>query len=66
MKKIELINNSLLLRPLKLTDSKAVYEAVNESIKDISPWMPWCHGGYTLDDSKKWINYSIEVRSNGT
>jgi len=65
MKEIELINNSLLLRPLKLTDSKAVYEAVNESIKDISPWMPWCHGGYTLDDSKEWIDHSIEAWSNG-
>jgi RimJ/RimL family protein N-acetyltransferase len=65
MKEIELTNGSLLLRPLKLTDSKAVYKAVRESIEDIAPWMPWCHEKYAIGDSEKWIEHTIEAWSNG-
>lgn len=66
LKEMELAKDSLLLRPLKLTDSKAVYEAVRESINDITPWMPWCHESYTLNDSEKWIEFSTKAWSNGT
>ena len=66
MKEIELTNDLLLLRPLKPSDNKASYEAVRESIDDISPWMPWCHENYTLNDSKKWIEHCIKARSNST
>jgi RimJ/RimL family protein N-acetyltransferase len=66
MKEIELTNDLLLLRPLKRSDSQASYEAVRESIDDISPWMPWCHEKYALDDSKNWIKHSIKAWSNDT
>ena len=59
-------NDSLLLRPYAVMDTKVLYEAVRESINDISPWMPWCNENYAIDDSKKWIECSINAWSNGT
>jgi RimJ/RimL family protein N-acetyltransferase len=66
MKEIVLTDDSLLLRPLKLTDSQAVFEAVRESIREISPWMPWCPEDYAFDDSEKWIEIRPKAWSDGT
>lgn len=66
MEEMELTDVSILLRPLKLTDSRAVDEAVRESITDMSPWMPWVNDNYTLDNHKEWIGQSIKAWSNDT
>jgi hypothetical protein len=42
------------IRPYQPGDAPLLYEAARESIADISPWMPWCHPGNTLEESKKW------------
>jgi ribosomal-protein-serine acetyltransferase len=43
------------IRPYQSDDAPLLYEAAAESIADIYPWMPWCHPGYTLEESEKWI-----------
>lgn len=48
-------NGSLMVRPCQPTDAGPVYEAVRESIKELSPWMPWCHRGYSIEDSRTWL-----------
>jgi ribosomal-protein-serine acetyltransferase len=54
-----LTDGDLLLRPLERTDRDALYEAVIESIPEISPWLPWCHAGYVAAESEAFIESCI-------
>ena len=51
---IELTDGTVTLRRSRAEDAESIYQAVQESIGEISPWMPWCHEGYSFDDSKTW------------
>lgn len=42
-------------RPYRLDDAEAVLEAVQESMVELQPWMPWCHAGYSLADARTWV-----------
>lgn len=37
-----------------------VFQAVRESIPEVSRWMWWCHSGYSLAESKTWVETSAE------
>jgi RimJ/RimL family protein N-acetyltransferase len=54
------------IRPYAAGDSGPAYEAVRQSMTALSPWMPWCHPGYALDDSRAWIEAQIEAFAAGT
>jgi len=62
--KLELIEGSLLLRPLREDDASALYEAVRESISEVSAWLPWCHQDYSIEESREFIG-SREIASQG-
>jgi len=50
---------NVLIRPYRLDDAEAVVEAVRESIAELQPWMPWCHPGYSLTDSRSWLEIQV-------
>jgi RimJ/RimL family protein N-acetyltransferase len=50
---------NVLIRPYRLDDAEAVVEAVRESIAELQPWMPWCHPGYSLADSRSWLEIQV-------
>lgn len=52
---IELSDGQIMIRPYRAEDTSAVYEAVRESIKEISVWMPWCHPDYTIEETSSFI-----------
>ena len=52
---------SIALRPYRAEDVLLLYEAASESIADIYPWMPWCHPGYTIEDSRSWIESRLDA-----
>ncbi|MET3650402.1 GNAT family N-acetyltransferase [Dyella japonica] len=52
---LELDAQGIRLRPWRPDDAPALFEAVRESIASISPWLPWLHDDYDLDDSATWI-----------
>src|SRR5688572_14045264 len=54
-----LTDGDLLLRPLEHADRDSLYEAVRESIPQISPWLPWCHEGYALSDTEAFIESCV-------
>ncbi len=37
-----------------------------ESREQLSPWMPWCHPGYTIADTRTFIDAQIAAFSAGT
>jgi len=38
-----------------------MYAAVAESIPEISPWLPWCHAGYSRDETAGFIKIAGEA-----
>jgi ribosomal-protein-serine acetyltransferase len=43
------------LRRHRPSDADGHMEAVRESVAEISRWLPWCHAGYSREESEAWI-----------
>ena len=56
----------LKIRHLKPSDAPAMFDAVQESLSDVSAWMDWCHADYDLEDAQEWIGITNEGFKNGT
>jgi ribosomal-protein-serine acetyltransferase len=41
-------------------DADDFYEAVQESIAEVSPWLPWCHADFSVDDAWEWLEGRFE------
>jgi ribosomal-protein-serine acetyltransferase len=54
-KKVELTDGIIVLRPYRKSDLKGCYEAIIESRKEISAWLPFAQEGYSLNDTRDWI-----------
>ena len=53
--KAQLIEGPYLIRPYRPGDIDDVYEAVRESIAEVSPWLPWCHPDYNREETAAFI-----------
>ena len=62
--KLELTEGPLLIRPFREEDAYLLYEAVRESVSQVSPWLPWCHQNYSIEESREFIG-SRELASQG-
>jgi ribosomal-protein-serine acetyltransferase len=51
----ELTDGPVTIRRFRPEDAPALYEAVRESIAELSPRLPWCHERYALAESESWI-----------
>ena len=49
----------VLIRPLRIDDVPALYEAVRESLPVLCLWMPWCHPDYAIEESQTWIEKQV-------
>ena len=47
------------IRPYRLDDAQAIFEAVRESMRELQPWMPWAHPGYSIDESRSWLGVQV-------
>ena len=61
--KTEFSDGTIRIRPYCEEDTKALYEAVRESINEVSQWMPWCHAAYAIDESRAFIMSRPEARA---
>jgi RimJ/RimL family protein N-acetyltransferase len=64
--KMQLTDGKILLRPAEMKDAKEMFSVVQESMAEISPWMPWCHANYSLREGKNWIKICQKGRKDGT
>ena len=54
------------IRPYELNDASLVFEAARESLTELQPWMPWCHPGYSIEESHSWLETQVAAFKNGT
>jgi ribosomal-protein-serine acetyltransferase len=52
------------LRPYQLKDAPFAFEAVRESIAALRPWMPWCHPGYSIEETRSWLATQVAAFEN--
>jgi ribosomal-protein-serine acetyltransferase len=47
------------IRPYDFSCVAGLYEAADESRKNVSPWMAWLHKDYSLQDAENWTVHAI-------
>ena len=47
------------IRPYRLDDARAIWEAARESLAELQPWMPWCHPKYSIDETRSWLAVQV-------
>ena len=51
--------SSAQIRPYRLSDVVAVYEAAMESVHQVHPFMPWCRPDLTQDEQREWVEAQV-------
>src|SRR5437870_10076212 len=51
----DLIDGDIMVRQLCADDVRPLYEAVRESIPEVSVWLPWCHQNYAIEETEEFI-----------
>jgi RimJ/RimL family protein N-acetyltransferase len=49
----------VLIRPYRIDDIHALFEAATESVTEVEPFLPWCHAEYSLNESRTWVELQI-------
>lgn len=53
--KTEFTDGRVGIRPYRQTDIPLLFEAVRESIDELSAWMPWCTASYSVQESRDFV-----------
>ena len=51
----QLIDTDITLRPFRIEDSVQLHQAVQESLKELKPWMSWAREDYTQLSAREYI-----------
>ena len=62
---VQLSGDYFLLRPFHDDDVNSLYEAVRESLAEVSPWLSWCHQDYSIDESRQFISSRAQAADSG-
>jgi RimJ/RimL family protein N-acetyltransferase len=54
------------IRPYRAEDAEKVFSAIQESFDALSAWMPWCHPGYSIEETRTWIEHCGVARARGS
>jgi len=52
---VELTDGVVFLRPFRLEDAKPLFDAVQESLTELKPWMSWAHDVYAQQETEDYI-----------
>jgi ribosomal-protein-serine acetyltransferase len=50
-----MVQSGLRIRPFRDHDAAPFHAVVVESVRELEPWMPWCHDGYTTEEAIAWV-----------
>ena len=60
----ELTDGQLVVRFYRDGDAPRLFEAVRESIPEVSRWLGWCHENYSIEESRDFVQ-SRGIKSQG-
>lgn len=63
---LTLSRSTVLVRRSELSDATRVLDAIRASVAELTPWMPWAHAGYSLEDTVTWLDLCHEGWEKGT
>ncbi len=49
------------IRPYRVEDATAVFEAASESVREVYPFMPWCRPEMTVDEQRRWLEAQVST-----
>ena len=55
VKKRNLTNGRITLKPLGSEDAELLYQAISESIRELTPWLDFVHPDYSIKDTREWL-----------
>ena len=55
----------IAIRPYRIEDARLLHEAAIESMAEVSPWLAWCHPGFTRAEAESWIAAHPDMRKRG-
>jgi ribosomal-protein-serine acetyltransferase len=55
-----------IVRRLQPADAPSFYQAVRESINELTYWMPWCSKDYSLSDAEAWMQTTNDMWAAGS
>jgi len=55
----ELTDGQLVVRFYREDDAPRLFEAVRESIPEVSPWLGWCHENYSIDETREFLRLRV-------
>ncbi len=53
---VRLTSDRLLLRAFQPDDVDIIFDAVRQSMPELSRWLPWCHANYCRDDTREFLH----------
>jgi ribosomal-protein-serine acetyltransferase len=53
------------IRPYQQGDAEHLHAAVLESVAEVSPWLGWCHPGYSFDEAREWVTAQQDLAKQG-
>ena len=53
------------IRAYEPEDAQALWEAARESVRDVFPWLPWCHPEYSMAEAVEWIRSHAPLAAEG-
>ncbi len=54
-KRLEMTDGKITLRPYRMSDIELTYQAIKESVAEMSPWLPFAHGGYAIKETRDYL-----------
>jgi RimJ/RimL family protein N-acetyltransferase len=51
--------NGIHIRPYRLEDAPAIWQAARESLAELQSWMPWCHPNYSIAETRAWLAVQV-------
>lgn len=59
-------HRTMRIRRSEVDDALRTLAAIQASMPELMPWMPWAHPEYSLDDARVWLDLCREGWSKGT
>ena len=59
-------HDTVSIRPYRHSDSRAMFDAARESVRDVFPFMPWCRPDLTEEEPREWLETQIDAFKAGT